>query len=87
MSSAKVVQINLFMANNLPSRLSKAAKEQKVDLGKGVVAVKTVISSPPSYEFIPVGTKPAEIQAFVQKLAKQDGVELSAAVQKALGSE
>jgi hypothetical protein len=49
--------------------------------------VKTVISSPPTYEFIPVGTKPAEINAFMQKLAKQDGIELSAAVQKALGSE
>ncbi len=87
MSSQRVVKIDFFTVETLPPRLKKTAEQKGTKLGKGVIAVKTIIGSPPSYEFVPIGSKPAEIQAFMEDLAKLDGVELGATVQKAFREE
>jgi hypothetical protein len=83
MSSQRVVKIDFFTVETLPKPLHEAAKAKGAKLGTGLVAVKTIISSSPSYDFIPIGNSPDDIESFMQSLAKEDGVDLSTTVQKA----
>lgn len=84
MSSTKVVKIDFFTGENLPAGLRETAGKQGIKLsGARIIAVKTHIASPPSYELVDVGTKPAEILGFMETLAKEDGADLGKAVQKA----
>jgi len=87
MSSSRVVKIDFFTNETLPQRLAEAAKAKGAKLGKGLIAVKTIIASPPEYDFISIGNKPEDVQAFMEELAKQDGVELGATVQRAFREE
>jgi hypothetical protein len=87
MSSQRVVRIDFFTHDTLPQPLRAAAEAQGTKLGKGLVAVKTIVSSPPSYDFATVGNSPEEIQSFMESLAKEDGVELGTTVQKAFREE
>lgn len=87
MSENKVVNVDFFTRATLPERLEAVAREQSVDLGSGLIVVKTLIGSPPSYDFDSVGTSPEEIQALMQKMAEEDGVDLGRAVQQAFSEE
>lgn len=83
MCSSKVVNIDFFTRGTLPKRLGAMAKEQGVPLGSDLVMVKTIIGPPLSYDFVSVGTNPEDIQNLMKKLAKEDGVDLGKAVEKA----
>ncbi len=87
MSEKKVVNVDFFTRATLPPRLEAVAKKQSVDLGSGLIVVKTLIGSPPSYDFDSVGTSPEDIQDFMTKLAVEDGVDLGKAVQKAFSEK
>ena len=67
--------------------MAQVAKERGVDLGKGIVAVKTIIGSAPTYDFVPIGNSPDDMEAFMQEMGKEDGVDLGATVQKAFREE
>ena len=68
----------------LPIPLANEAKRQGIKLKKGVVAVKTVLSSPPSYEFVSVGNKPSKFKDFLSEIVKNDGEDLDEVVKRAL---
>lgn len=86
-AKGKVVRIDFYTKKTLPDRLKQLASEQGTSLGEGLISVKTMVSSPPTYEFEVVGSKPAQIQTYMEKLAKIDGAELGTAVQKALSED
>ena len=87
MSETKVVNIDFFTRETLPPRLKAVAEDQNVELGTDLIMVRTKIGSAPSYQFDSVGSSPREIQELMQNLAREDGVDLGIAVQKAFGDE
>lgn len=82
MSNSKVVDIDFFTIATLPPRLAVMAKEQGTQLGSDLIVVKTKCC-PPSYEFESIGSSPEEILAHMEKVAREDGVDLGNAVKKA----
>ncbi len=83
MNEGKVVNIDFFTRDTLPPRLKVMAKEQGVQLGSGLIMVKTKFGLLPSYDFVSVGTSPEDIQDLIRGLAEEDGVDLGKAVKKA----
>jgi len=82
-SHGKVVNVDFYEASKLPAKLAEDAKRQNVDLGSGIVAVRTRIGSEPNYEFIPVGRTPKDVKRFMTNLAASEGGDLSEAVKRA----
>ncbi len=82
-SEGKVVSINFYQASKLPSPLAEIAKQQGFSLKDGVVAVKTIVGSPPTYQFERVGVSPKEIKAYQGKLAHADGTDINDALKRA----
>jgi len=82
MNETKVINVDFFTRATLPPRLESMAKEQGVQLGSGLIMVKTKCC-PPSYDFDSVGTSPEDIHNLMRGLAEEDGVDLGKAVKKA----
>jgi len=83
----RVVNVDVYPAGKLPSHLAEEAKRQGFQADRGLIAVKTLIGSPPSYEFDIVGSSPTQVKAFMVKLAKEDGVDLNEAVRAAFAEK
>jgi hypothetical protein len=81
--NGKVVNVDFYEAGKLPMKLAEIARRSKVDLGTGIVAVRTRIGSEPTYEFIPVGRTPADVKSFMTNLAASEGGDLNEAVKRA----
>lgn len=80
---AKIVGISFFLADKLPPPLADEAKAQGFKPDDGLVAVKTLIGSPPSYAFESIEATPKEIKAFIGRLSVEDGVEIDKALKGA----
>ena len=74
----KVVSINFYNWETLPSRLKWLAAL------KGF-AIAPPQDSPVSYDFVPIGNSPNDVQKFMEQLAREDGVDLNIAVNNAFG--
>ena len=81
----KVVSVDFYGGDKLPTGLKKEAKKKRFKATKKIIAVKTIIGSPPLYEFENVGSTPREIRKYMGTLAKADGEDLSKVVKKAFG--
>ena len=81
--TGRVVNIDFYPAGKLPSPLAQEAQRQGFRASRGLVAVKTLIGSPPSYEFEEVGSNPSQVKAYMVKIAKEDGADLNEAVKAA----
>ncbi len=81
----KVIDIDFYTANSLPPRLQAYAREQKFVPCDGIFAVKTLVESgkPPAYVFHNIGKSPADIKAFMHRLAAEDGADLDDVVRRA----
>jgi len=84
--AARVIHIDFYQAGKLPAKLADEAARQGFHAKQGIVAVKTLISSPPSYKFEHVGSKPEDIKQFMVSLAKEDGADLNSALIRAYSS-
>jgi hypothetical protein len=82
-AKGRVTNVDFYEVANLPPQLARAARSQKANLGQGIVAVRTRIGSEPTYEFMPVGSRPKDIKKFMAELAASDGVDLNEAVKRA----
>lgn len=82
----KVMTINFYPADRLPGPLAEKARG-KVNPKDGLVAVKTILASPPTYEFEVVGSTPEQIKAYYEKLAREDNAELDEVAKRTLSGE
>jgi len=73
----QVVDIDFYRDDNLPKPLIKEAEKQGIVIKKGLIAIKTIINSPISYEFIMIGKTPADLNNFFNNLAAEDGIKLN----------
>ena len=73
--------IEFYRADKLPALLKEEVKKQNIELGKGIIAVKTTIYSNPQYEFILLGNKLENFRDLFYKLAKEDGIDLDKALE------
>ncbi len=83
MGTPRVVGISFYTAEQMPSPLAEEAKKQSFDLGAGIIAVKTIIGSPPAYLFETVGSSPGEIKEYIAGLALEDGTAIDEALTRA----
>lgn len=81
MVKKQVIDIDFYVHNNLPYPLQKEAEKQGIEIKKGLMAVRTVVNSPHSYEFIMIGTTSADLKNFFRDLATEDGVDLNEVAQ------
>jgi len=79
----RVINVDFYIAGKLPTGLADEAKRQGFKPERGLVAVKTLIGSPPTYAFEYIGSTPAQVKKYMFKLAKADGTDLSEAVKAA----
>ncbi len=86
-NEGKVVGISFFLAEKLPQPLAEVAKAQDFGVSEGLIAVKTRIGSPPTYEFEEVGSTSKDIKAYMGKLAHEDGTEIDDALKRAFGTD
>ena len=77
MSRKQVVDIDLYVHDNLPIPLMKELQKQCIKIKKGLIAVKTIAGIPATYEFIMIGKTSAGLKNFFHGLAKEDGVDLN----------
>ena len=84
--SKATIMINFYPAGKLPVPLAKIATEQNFHAERGLVAVRTIVSSPPRFEFDTVGSTPEEIKAYYEKLATEDGADLDEVAHSRLSS-
>jgi hypothetical protein len=82
-----LVSIDFYDVDELPGPLKAEAERQGRHLGSGLVAVKTIVASPPQFEFDEVGSTPDEIKSYYERLARDDGVDLDELAKKTLSSE
>jgi len=83
----KVVNVDFYEARRLPDCLAKDARKQGMKLESGIISVKTLIGSPPTYSYEYVGKTPEEVRKYMTRLAKDDGIDLSDAVKKAFSED
>ena len=81
----KVVNVDFYGGDKLPTGLKREAKKKGFKSTKKIIAVKTIMGSLPSYEFENVGSTPTEIREYMGTLAIADGKNLSIVVKKAFG--
>ena len=72
-TSGQLVSIRFYEADKLPETYAQAAHDQGVRLDGGLVAVRTIMASPPRYFVEVVGSTPAQIKAYYARLAEEDG--------------
>lgn len=77
MVKKQIVDIDFYVHDNLPYPLMKEAERQDIEIKEGLIAVKTVVSSPHTYEFTMIGKTSTDLKKFYQDLAKEDGVDLN----------
>ena len=80
---ATVLTIDFFLADRLPPEIRKRADAKGFRPTSRLVAVKTVMGSPPDYEFDNAGSTPAEIKQYYRRLATRDGVDLDELAKRA----
>jgi len=80
MEENEFFDMEFYRNDNLPKLLKEEAKKQNIKLIKGIIAVKTIISSNPQYEFIMLGNKLENFKNLFRKLAKEDGIDLDKAL-------
>ena len=73
----QVIDINFYRDDNLPIPLEKEAKNQGIEIKKGLIAIKTIVGIPATYEFVMIGKTQNGLKKFYQDLAKEDGVDLN----------
>jgi len=81
MEKKQVVDMNFYRDDNLPIPLVKEVEKQGLEIKEGLIAVKTIIGSPLSYEFIMIGKTPADLKKFYYDLATEDGIDLNEVAQ------
>lgn len=81
MEKKQVVDVDFYRDDTLPKPLVKEAEKQGIEIEKGLIAVKTITSSPLSYEFEMIGKTPANLRNFFHNLAKEDGIDLNKVAQ------
>jgi hypothetical protein len=86
-SAKTTMTISFYPAGKLPGPLAKIAKAQSFEVTKGLVAVRTIVASPPRYEFDEVGSTPAQIKAYYEKLAREDNANLDEVAKQTLSGE
>lgn len=77
MVKKQVVDIDFYRHDNLPYPLMKEAERQGKKIEEGLIAVKTIINSPRTYEFVMIGKTSNDLKNFYRDLAKEDGVDLN----------
>ncbi|MCJ7816415.1 MAG: hypothetical protein MUP55_01030 [Candidatus Aenigmarchaeota archaeon] len=93
-----VVDVDFYQFDNVPEKIMKEAEVKGevrlpplIPRMMPIVAVKTVfvMSNPVRIKYIieTVGWTPAEIKAYMHKLAKEDGCDLNQAVKRAFGED
>jgi len=97
-----VVDVDFYERNNVPKKIREDAYQTETDFTKRgdglehqlvpkIVSVKTVfvMSEPVRIKYVieDVGSTPAEIKAYMHKLAKDDGCDLNEAVKRAFGDD
>lgn len=81
MVKKQVVDIDFYRDDNLPIPLIKEAEKQSIEIKKGLIAVKTVVSSPLTYEFTMIGKTSTDLKNFFNDLAAEDGIDLNVVAQ------
>lgn len=81
MGKKQIVEIDFYRDDNLPNPLVKEAEKQSIEIKKGLIAVKTIVSSPLTYEFIMIGKTPTDLKNFFHDLAAEDGIDLNEVAQ------
>ena len=82
-ATGRVINVHFYVAGKLPKGLADEAQRQNFKPGRGLVAVKTLIGSPPTYTFVYVGSSPAEVKKYMVELAKAYETDLNEAVKAA----
>lgn len=72
-----MIDIDFYVHDNLPYPLLKEAERQGIEIKEGLIAVKSIINSPLSYEFVMIGKRPANLRSFFHDLAAEDGIDLN----------
>jgi hypothetical protein len=85
--AGRVVKIDFFTYGSMPQTLREIAQKSGKSLTEedGIIAVKTIISSPPRYEFEMVGKGKGIFTNYVNKIAESEGANMAEAVERALG--
>ena len=81
MVKKQVVDIDFYRDDNLPIPLKKEAQKQGIEIKKGLIAVKAIVSSPLTYEFIMIGKTSTDLKNFFHGLAAEDGIDLNEVAQ------
>ncbi len=84
--NGRIVKVDYYQADALPDGLKEIAKKQGFK-AEGLIAVKTLIASPPTYQFEKIGNSVDKIIDYMHNVARNDGVDLDRAINKALGDE
>ena len=87
MSSKKVIDIDFYVADRLPGRLTEYAKQQGFHAEKKIIAVKTLAGPSTTYKFENVGSVPQDFIDYMHLLAKQDGFDLNDVIKRAFGED
>lgn len=85
--NGRVVKIDFFTYGSMPQALREIAQGSGKSFTEedGIIAVKTIISSPPRYEFETVGKGRGIFANYVNKIAENEGANMADAVERALG--
>jgi len=77
MGKKQIVNIDFYRDDNLPIPLVKESEKQGIEIKKGLIAVKTIINSPLSYDFTMIGKTPTDLKNFFHDLAAVDDIDLN----------
>jgi len=77
MGKKQVVDMDFYRDDSLPKPLKKEAEKQGIEIKKGLIAIKTMIGSSLTREFIMIGKTPADLKKFYHELANEDGIDLN----------
>lgn len=77
MSKKQVVDIGLYVHDNLPYPLQKEIERQNIEIEEGLIAVKTIAGIPATYEFVMIGKTSAGLKNFLYDLAAENGIDLN----------
>ncbi len=77
MSRKQVVDIDFYLVETLPYPMAKEAEKQGIKIGRGLIAVKTIINSPIRYEFTNIKQGPDGLRQFYFDMAAEDGIDLN----------
>ena len=81
MGKKQIVDIDLYRDDNLPIPLMKELQKQCIEIKKGLIAVKSISSSPLTYEFTMIGKTSIGLKNFFRDLAAEDGIDLNEVAQ------